>query len=306
MRIIGENIHILSPKVKEAIANRDRKFFQDSAIRQVEAGAWALDLNVGPQKKLGHEILPWLVDAVQEVVDVPLSLDTTNLTAIEAACEIVKNQPFINSTSAEPERLERVPLVAKKYNTRLVALTMRSEGIPVSAEARVNIALEELLPRADELGLPITDMFIDPLVLTVSGCQQYVPECIEAVRILQVAGDPPPGVVVGLSNVSNAVPNEMRALINRVYCVMLMGAGLNTCIADPHDQDLREFIRVVEERDESTSFSRLLLNLHDAVAASDELQADQVDFADPLQVDIWKTVQILLNKVIYADSYLRV
>jgi 5-methyltetrahydrofolate corrinoid/iron sulfur protein methyltransferase len=306
MRIIGENIHILSPKVKEAIANRDRKFFQESAVRQVEAGAWALDLNVGPQKKLGHEILPWLVDAVQEVVDVPLSLDTTNLTAIEAACEIIKHQPFINSTSAEPERLERVPLVAAKYNSRLIALTMRSEGIPVSAEARVNIALEELLPRAEEVGMPITDMFIDPLVLTVSGCQQYVPECIEAVRILQVAGDPPPGVVVGLSNVSNAVPNEMRPLINRVYCVMLMGAGLNTCIADPMDGDLREFIRVVEERDESTSFNRLLLNLHDAVAAADELQADQVDFSDPQQVEVWKTVQILLNKVIYADSYLRV
>jgi 5-methyltetrahydrofolate corrinoid/iron sulfur protein methyltransferase len=306
MRIIGENIQFLSPKVKEALANRDKKFFQESAVRQVEAGAWAVDLNVGPQKKLGHEILPWLVEAVQEVVDVPLSLDTTNLTAIEAACEIVKNQPFINSTSAEPERLEKVPLVAKKYNTRLVALTMQSEGIPVGADARVNLALEKLLPRAEEVGLPITDVFIDPLVLTVSGCQQYVPECIEAVRILQVAGDPPPSVVVGLSNVSNAVPNEMRPLINRVYCVMLMGAGLNTCIADPLDKDLRKFIRVVEERDESSSLNRLLLNLHDAVAVQEELQANQVDFSDPEQLAIWKTVQILLNKVIYADSYLRV
>ncbi len=306
MRIIGENIHILSPKVKEALANRDRKFFQESAVRQVEAGAWAVDLNIGPQKKLGHEILPWLVQAVQEVVDVPLSLDTTNLTAIEAACEVIKNQPFINSTSAEPERLEKVPLVAKKYNTRLIGLTMESEGIPVSADARVNIALEKLLPRAEEVGMPVTDFFVDPLVLTVSGCQQYVPECIEAVRILQVAGDPPPGVVVGLSNVSNAVPNEMRPLINRVYCVMLMGAGLTTAIADPLDQDLREFIRVVEERDESSALNRLLLKLHDAVQVQEELQADQVDFADPEQVAIWKTVQILLNKVIYADSYLRV
>jgi 5-methyltetrahydrofolate corrinoid/iron sulfur protein methyltransferase len=183
---------------------------------------------------------------------------------------------------------------------------MESEGIPISADARVNIALEKLLPRAEEVGMPITDMFIDPLVLTVSGCQQYVPECIEAVRILQVAGDPPPGVVVGLSNVSNAVPNEMRPLINRVYCVMLMGAGLNTCIADPLDQDLLEFIRVVEERYGSSSLNRLLLNLHDAAAAQEELRADQVDFSDPEQIAIWKTVQILLNKVIYADSYLRV
>jgi 5-methyltetrahydrofolate corrinoid/iron sulfur protein methyltransferase len=303
MKIIGENIHILSPKVKEAIANRDRKYFQESAVRQVEAGAWAVDLNIGPQKKLGHEILPWLVEAVQEVVDVPLCLDTTNLGAIEAACEIIKRQPIINSTSAEAERLEKVPLVAKKYNTKLIGLTMEAEGIPVSADARVNIALEKLIPRCEEVGMPLEDLIIDPLVLTVSGCQQYVPECIEAVRTLQVTGA---GVQVGLSNVSNAVPNEMRPLINRVYCVMLMGAGLDTMIADPLDKHQNEFIRVVEQRDDSAALGRLLLALYDAVAAGEELSADAVDFSDPDQAAVWKTVQILLNKVIYADSYLRV
>ena len=126
-----------------------------SALQQVEAGAWALDLNVGPQKKPGHEILPWLVEVVQAVVDVPLCLDTTNLAAIEAACEIIKHQPIINSTSAEPERLEKVPLVAAEYNTQLIGLTMEAEGIPISAEARVNIALEKLLPRAEEVGMPV-------------------------------------------------------------------------------------------------------------------------------------------------------
>jgi 5-methyltetrahydrofolate corrinoid/iron sulfur protein methyltransferase len=303
MKIIGENIHIMSPKVKEAIANRDAKFFQESALKQVAAGAWAVDLNIGPQKKLGHEILPWLVEAVQEVVDVPLCLDTTNLGAIEAACEIIKQQPIINSTSAEPERLEKVPLVAAKYNTRLIGLTMEAEGIPISAEARVNIALEKLIARAEEVGLPLENLIIDPLVLTVSGCQQYVPECIEAVRILKETGA---GVQVGLSNVSNAVPNEMRPLINRVYCVMLMGAGLDMMIADPLDMKQNDFIRIVEQRDDSTAVGRLLLALHDAVAAQEELSSDAVDMADPEQSDIWKTVQILLNKVIYADSYLRV
>jgi len=306
MKIIGENIHIISPKVKEAVANRDKRFFQDLAVRQVEAGAWALDLNIGPQKKAGHEIMPWLVEAVQEVVDVPLSLDTTNLAAIEAGLKVVKQQAIINSTSAEEERLEKVPLVARQYNAKLIALTMEKSGIPVSAEARVNIALEKLLPRAEEVGLPITDLLVDPLVLTVSGCQEFVPECIEAVRILQVAGDPPPGVNVGLSNVSNAVPHEMRPLINRVYCVMLMGAGLNLMIADPLDARQNEFIRMVEQRDDSTAVGRLLLALHDATAAMDELSPDAVDMSDPEQVAIWKTVQILLNKVIYADSYLRV
>ena len=306
MRIIGENIHIISPKVKEAFANQDRRFFQQLAVQQVEAGAWAVDLNIGPQKKSGHEILPWLIEAVQEVVDVPLSLDTTNLAAIEAGLRVVKQQAIINSSSAEEERLEKVPLVAAKYGAKLIALTMDKAGIPVSAEARVNIALEKILPRADEVGMPITDLLIDPLVLTVSGCQEFVPECIEAVRILQVAGDPPPGVQVGLSNVSNAVPGPMRPLINRVYCVMLMGAGLNTMIADPLDEDLKEYIRIVELRDDSSALGRLLLALHDATQAMEELSPDAVDMSDPDQEAIWKTVQILLNKVIYADSYLRV
>ena len=307
MYIVAENIHIISPSVKKAIAGRDAKFFQDLAVRMVDAGAGAVDLNIGPQKKHGHEILPWLVEVVEEVVDVPLVFDTTNLTAIEAACETVsKAQPIINSTDARAERLATVPAVAKKFNTRLVALTMAEGMIPVGADERVTIALEALIPHMLEIDFPITDLIIDPLVLTVSGCQEYCPECIEAVRTLKFAWDPPPLTNGGLSNVSNAVPNEMRPLLNRTYMVMLMGAGIDMVIADPFDRELMEWIRVVEERDESTSLNKLLLKLHDRAEAMEELQPDDVDMSDPQQKDIWKTVQILLNKVIYTDSYLRV
>jgi 5-methyltetrahydrofolate corrinoid/iron sulfur protein methyltransferase len=306
MYIIGENIHIISQKVKEAIAERDIKFFQDLAVKQVEAGADALDLNIGPQKKAGHEIMPWLVKGVQEVVDVPISLDTTNLAAIEEGLKVAKGQCIINSSSAEEERLATVPPLAKKYNAKLIALTMGKGGIPVSAEERVNIALEKLIPRAMELDMPMEDLLIDPLVLTVSGCQEYCPECVEAVRILKLAGDPPPMTNVGLSNVSNAVPREMRPLINHTYCVMLMAAGVDYAIADPLDEQLKDFIRIVNERDDSTGVAKLLLTLHDKTAAMEKLSADDVDMSDPGQVDIFKTVQILYNDVIYTDSYLRV
>lgn len=305
MYIIGENIHIISPRVKEALAAQDKRFFQELAIKQVEAGAQALDLNIGPQKRAGHEIMPWLVDTIQEVVDVPLSLDTTNLAAIEEGLKRVKNQAIINSTSAQPERLEKVPLLAKQYNAKLIALTMAEQGIPVSADARVAIALERLIPRAMEVGIPMEDLLIDPLVLTVSGCQEYCPECIQAVRMLKFVADPPPKVSVGLSNVSNAVPSENRSLINRVYMVMLMAAGLDCAIANPLDKELKEYIRIVEERDSSTPLGRLLLKLYDAVASEQELQPEDVDMDDPEQVAVYKTVQILMNKVIYTDSYLR-
>jgi 5-methyltetrahydrofolate corrinoid/iron sulfur protein methyltransferase len=306
MYIIAENIHIIAPKVKQAIAERDAKFFQDLAVRMVDAGASAVDLNIGPQKKRGHEILPWLVEVVEEVVDVPLVFDTTNLAAIEAACETVsKAQPIINSTDARAERLATVPALAKKYNARLVALTMAEGMIPVGADERVTIALEALIPHMLEIDFPITDLIIDPLVLTVSGCQEYCPECIEAVRTLKFAWDPPPLTNGGLSNVSNAVPHGMRPLLNQTYMVMLMGAGIDMVIADPLDRELMEWIRVVEGRDESTPLNRLLLKLHDRVEAMEELQPGDVDMSDPQQADIWKTVQVLLNKVIYTDQYLR-
>ncbi len=306
MYIIGENIHIISPKVKEAIANKDAEFFKASALKQVEQGANAVDLNIGPQKKRGHEILPWLVQVVESAVDVPLVFDTTNLAAIEAACETVtKAQPIINSTDARAERLATVPAVAKKYNTKLVALTMAEGMIPVGADERVSIALERLIPHMLEIDFPISDLIVDPLVLTVSGCQEYCPECIEAVRTLKFAWDPPPLTNGGLSNVSNAVPHQMRPLLNRVYMVMLMGAGIDMVIADPFDADLMEAIRIVEQRDESTSLGRLYVKLADRVAAMEELQPDDVDMDDSDQADVWKSVQVLLNKIIYTDQYLR-
>jgi 5-methyltetrahydrofolate corrinoid/iron sulfur protein methyltransferase len=285
---------------------RDAGFFQKLAVAQVEAGAQALDLNLGPRKKDWEEVFPWMVKTVEEVVDVPLSLDSTNLAGIEAGLKAVtKAQPIINSVSAEEERLDEVPLVAKKYNAKLVALTMAKSGIPVSADERVNIAIEKLIPRVLEIDYPVSDLIIDPLVLTVSGCQEYAPELIEAVRTLQVAWDPPPAISVGISNVSNGVPTKNRSLINRVYLAMLMGAGLQMIIADPFDEEQNEVIRVIEERDDTTPIGKLYLAISDRTAAMDELTFDDVDQTDPAQMEIWKTVQILSNKVIYAESYLQ-
>ena len=305
MYIIGENIHIISEKVKEALKSKDASFFQTAAIKQVEAGAQALDLNLGPRKKDGEEVFPWMVETVEAAVDVPLSFDSTNLLGIEAGLKkVTKAQPIINSTSAEPERLEKVPLLAKQYNARLVALTMGSSGIPVAADERVNIAVEALIPRMLEIDYPMENLIIDPLVLTVSGCQEYCPHLIEAVRTLQYAWDPAPAISVGLSNVSNAVPTENRALINRTYCAMLMGVGLQMMIANPLDEPLKETIRIIEARDDRSPVGRLYLRIADRIAAMEEPTIEDVDMSDPQQAAIWKTVQILLNKVIYADAYL--
>ena len=306
MYIIGENIHIISEKVKSALKERNAKFFQDLAVKQVEGGAQALDINLGPRKKDWEEVFPWIVENIEAVTDVPLSFDSTNLMGIEAGLKkVTKAQAIINSTSAEPERLEKVPLLAKEYDAKLIALTMESGGIPISADDRVTIALEQLIPRMLEIDFPMENLIIDPLVLTVSGCQEYCPQLLEAVRTLQYAWDPAPAISVGLSNVSNAVPNENRGLINQVYCAMLMGVGLEMMIADPLDEGLKETIRIIEEKDDSTAVGKLYLKIAERSANMEEPTVEDVDLNDPAQVDIWKTVQVLLNQVIYADSYLQ-
>ncbi len=305
MYIIGENIHIISEKVKEALTNRDREFFMDLALKQVESGAKAVDINLGPRKKDFAEVWPWIIETIETVVDVPLSIDTTNVDGMEAALKSIKKaQPILNSTSAEPERLEKVPALAKKYGAKVVALTMRSEGIPVEADARVTIAVEQLIPRMMEIDFPMSDLIIDPLVLTVSGCQQYCPHLIETVRTLQYAWDPAPMISVGLSNVSNAVPNDNRPLINRVYLAMLMGVGLQMMIANPFDEKQNDVIRWIENKDASTPLARVYNKIAERTANSEEIQTGDFDLNDPEQGAIWKTTQILLNKVIYADSYL--
>jgi len=305
MYIIGENIHIISDKVKEALKNRDREFFMDLAVRQVEAGAKAIDVNLGPRKKDWDEVFPWMVETLETVVDVPLSIDTTNTDGMEAALKkITKAQPILNSTSAEPERLAKVPELAKKYNAKIIALTMGQAGIPVGADERVTIAVETLIPHLMEIGFNMEDLIIDPLVLTVSGCQEYCPELLGAVQMLQYSWDPSPMISVGLSNVSNAVPRENRPLINRTYLSMLMGVGLQTMIADPLDYEQNNVIKWIEEKDTSTPLATVYNKIAERVAAGDEPQLEDFDMNDPDQAAIWKTTQILLNKVIYADGYL--
>jgi 5-methyltetrahydrofolate corrinoid/iron sulfur protein methyltransferase len=305
MLIIGENIHIISPNVKEAIAARDTATMQQLAKEQVAGGAWMLDLNIGPQKKEGVEVMRWLVPAVQEAVDVPLSLDTTNRDALEVGLSLLKQQGMVNSASAEPERLEHMPPLAAKHGSRLIALLMGKSGIPLTAEERVTLAIDTLIPRAIEVGIPMEDLYLDPLLMTVSGCQEYCPPAIEAVRYIKQGMDPAPKTTCGLSNVSNRVPAEMRSLLNRVYAVMLMAVGMDTAIADALDKELADTIRIVNERDDSTGAGALLLTLHDRVVAMEELEPSDVDMTDPEQVAIWKTWQVLMNKIIYTDAYLR-
>jgi cobalamin-dependent methionine synthase I len=195
--------------------------------------------------------------------------------------------------------------LAARYGARVIALTMGVEGIPTTSDGRVAIAMESLLPAAEAAGVAVEDVFLDPLVLTVTCNQDVAQASVEAIRMFKMVSDPPPTTTVGLSNISNGCPAESRPLINRTFLVMLMAAGLDSAIADPLDAVQMEWIRIVESRDDSTPVGRLVLALYDATAAMDDLDEDLADADDADQVAIVKTYRMLHNRVLYADSYLR-
>lgn len=306
---IGENIQILNKRVRDAIDKRQPEYIQQLAKAQVRHGADVLDLNMGPRKKDGVEAMPWLVDTVNAVAPgKPLSLDTTNVAALDAGlrrCRELGVDAMINSTSADPDRLEALMPLALQYGAGIIALTM-GKNLPNTADERVELAVTVIMPKAMELGVSPEKVYFDPLVLTVNGCQPHAPETINAIRFLKVVSDPPPMTVVGLSNISNSVPNENRSLINRVFLVMLLGAGLDAAILDPLDEAQNEIIRIVEEGDDSTPLGALLVHLHQQSMAGESMDESLVDMSDPEQVAIWRTVQVLENRMIYAHSYLQV
>lgn len=305
MIIIGESIHVISSKVKKAIEERDKGFIQRLAVEQVEAGAKIVDLNIGPQRKLGAEIMPWMVQAVQEVTDVRLSLDTTNAAAIEAGIQVCKSKPIINSTDATESRLTAMMPLAAKYGCDIIALTLGPVGLPSTADLRIELAVDNILPAAMEYGVEVQNILFDPLVMTINGNQDQAIPTTDAIRFFKQMSDPPPSTTCGLSNVSNTCPDENRSLLNRVFLTMMAGAGLDTAIADALDPKLMEVVRFIENRDTSTPLGRLYVALFDSYAAGGPFDSSVADLSDPEQKDVVKTVDVLESKWIYAHSYLR-
>lgn len=306
MIVIGECIHVISPRVRSAMESRDKAFIQDLASRQVKKGAHMLDLNIGPQKKAGHEVMPWMVNTIQEVTAIPLSLDTTNAAAIEAGLKVCRKKAIINSTDATPDRLNALMPLAAKYNAGIIVLTYAGGGLPTTAEARIELAMDNIFPAVAEQGVPIENLYFDPLVLTVNGNQDQALQTINAVRFFKQMADPPPLTTCGLSNISNSCPNEIRPLLNRVFLIMMLGAGLDSAIVDPLDDELMGTIGVVEARDDSTPRGKLYLDLYDAYARGEEFDPSSVDMLNPELRDIVKTIRVLENKTLYAHGYLRI
>jgi 5-methyltetrahydrofolate corrinoid/iron sulfur protein methyltransferase len=236
MLIIGEKLSIIAKRVREAMMNRDKGPIQEIATSQWKAGAGMIDANIGPAEDGGEELMQWMVTTIQEAVPLPLCLDTTNFSAIEAGLKAHNNQwgrPLINSTSNDPERFPMLELAAK-YNAQIIGLTIGKGGLPADAEERAALAAE-IMARAMEYGVPLEDLYLDPLVLQIATSQDHALKVVKAVQMFQELNDPPMKTVVGLSNISNGCPKHLRPIINNHLLSLLMYEGLTAAIADPHE-----------------------------------------------------------------------
>ncbi len=238
MIIIGEKINVISKEIGGAMRERNPEPIQAMAKAQVDAGANMLDINIGPAKKDGAELMPWLVKTVHAVVDVPLSLDTTNVEALEAGLKVHdKGMALINSASGAPDRLQPMLGLAAKYNANVIGLTMTETGIPRDANERMVIACD-IMMAAQELNITPERLFFDPLILPISVAQNQAMEGIEAIRMFKQLNDPPFRTTVGLSNISNNTPDKTKTVLDRAYLTLLVEAGLDSAIMDPLDEEL--------------------------------------------------------------------
>lgn len=308
MKLISENLHIISKSTKEAVLNRDEMFIRNLLKRQIDTNPDWIDLNIGPARGAFAGTMKWLVEIVQDMTDIPISFDSTNSDEVKVGLSMAKLPQYclINSTSADIDRLNKVSDMAVEYDCGMIALTMNSElGIPKESDRRLELAFE-ITSVTEEKGINNGKIYFDPLILPVCVDQTQAMEALNTIRMLKESFDPEVMTTIGLSNVSNGCPKELRPLINRVFMVMAMGCGLDTAIVDSFDSELLRINKMIESQKTEKTADRVLLDIYSVMQTFDELEAVEYDKADLEQVRIYKTAEILLNKKVYSNSYLEI
>ncbi len=292
MILIGENINIMSQTIGPALKERNPKPIQDLAKAEAKAGIDYLDLNIGPARKAGDELMTWVVNSVQEVTNKPLSLDTTNLVAMEAGLKIAKNIPLVNSISLQPDRMEPGLQLVKKYHADVIGLLWGAEGMPRDANERA-MHVVNFVYKANEIGIPNEKIWIDPIVSPVSVEINQVKALVELMSML---ADIAPGCksVVGLSNISNGTPTPLRPWLNRTYLMMLMKYGLYSAIVDAFDAELMKIAR--GRRPDLVALVHRMMEGEKPDYSS--LTEEQVKYA--------KTVRVLTGQSLYSHSWLEI
>jgi 5-methyltetrahydrofolate--homocysteine methyltransferase len=228
MTMIGEKINPTGRKLlAAALAEGNLDYVVDLAVRQVEAGADVLDINVGVPGTDEVKTMSEVVSAISAAVDVPLCIDSPNPESVIAGVKKCVGRPMINSVNGEESSLEKILPVVKEYDTAVIGLTLDEEGIPPTAEARLAVA-RKIIDRADSLGIPIESIVIDPLVMTVGADSNAARVTLDTIALL--TSEYGININLGASNVSFGLPD--RHTLNQAFLGMAMGAGASCAITD--------------------------------------------------------------------------
>jgi 5-methyltetrahydrofolate corrinoid/iron sulfur protein methyltransferase len=292
MILVGENLNIMSKSLGPALRERNPEPVRAMAKLEDAADVDYLDLNIGPARKNGDEFMSWVVQTVQAVTKKPLSLDTTNPLAMEAGLKVCHNKTLINSISLQPDRLQaELPLV-NKYNADMIGLLWGVEGMPRDANERCMLAVD-LVYKANEMGITNDKIWIDPIATPVSGEINQLKASFEFMAML---ADIAPGAksIVGLSNVSNGTPDNLRPYLNRTYLTMLLKHGLHAAIVDAFDKE-----QIAMARGQRPERVKMIHQMMDG---------DRPDISklDPEEQKYAKTVRVLLGESLYSHSWLEV
>ena len=304
MILIGENIHVISKSVREALVSRDEKFIGE--LVKLQKNMDYIDLNVGPAKGDMEGILPWLSSIVKKESDLNISFDTTNFDEMKRGLEAFSGKSFINSTSKDEPRLNKMTDLALEFDSNLIALTLSKEtGIPKPSDGRLEIAFE-IYEKCMEKGIDSSKIFFDPLILPVSVDQSQAVEALNTIKMIKESFEPPVKTVIGLSNISNGSPKEMRGLINRVFAVLAYGAGLDAAIIDAKDVELVRIFRMLEKQSTHNGIDELYISLANMISDFSDLSDIIYDKSSAEQTKIIKTAGILLNNEIYSHSFTQI
>ncbi|MBN1831622.1 MAG: dihydropteroate synthase [Deltaproteobacteria bacterium] len=294
MKLIGENLNVISRVIGKAFKEKDPGPIAEEAKRQKEKGMDWIDINLGPARKGGPELMEFVVNTIQNEIgeSPPLCLDTMNIEAMEAGLAACKGKAIINSIMCRPARYEKMIPLAVKYQANMIALMWGPEGLPRDENERGALAAE-LIYAANEAGIPNEDIFVDGIVTPVNIQQQQLMSLLAFQEMLQ---DMFPGIksTCGLSNISNGPPEHLRGILNQTYMVMLERKGMYSCIADAYDDQL-----VAIARGERPDVVEIIYKVMDGEGvAMDGLSKEMQDYV--------KTAKVIMGHSLYSDSWLEI
>ncbi|MDR1545607.1 MAG: dihydropteroate synthase, partial [Deltaproteobacteria bacterium] len=292
----AENLNVINKKIGAAFKDKDpgpvRKMAEEIAATEPD---W-IDINLGPAKKNGAELMPWVVNIVQEVTDIPVVLDTSNIEAIEAGLKVCKKKSLINSIMCRPERYNAMLPLVKTYGADWVALMWGPTGMARDANERAELTTE-LLMAAQALEIPVQTAWIDPIITPVNIQQEQLMNNLEFFDMLpDIVGAIQEGGTVkstnGLSNISNGNPDHLRGILNRVYLCMLRRHGMYSCIVDAFDPEIMDLCK-----GKLPWYAELVYGVMDG---------KEYDYGSMKkeEVDIVKTAKVILGHSLFSASWL--